>query len=82
MAGVPKRAATAEAALVGQPWTRASVEAAMAAMAADFAPLSDWRASAGYRAKTAANMLLRCFIETTEPHTETRLVGARNPAHA
>src|SRR5699024_5573012 len=32
MAGVPKRAAQAEAALIGRPWTRATVEAAMAAL--------------------------------------------------
>ncbi len=29
MAGIPKRAAAVEAALVGQPWTRETVEAAM-----------------------------------------------------
>lgn len=59
MAGIPKRAAAAEAALLGQSWNAATVEAAALAMAGDFAPLSDMRASAGYRMLTAQNMLRR-----------------------
>ncbi len=61
MAGVPKRAAAAEAALVGQSWSLAVAEAAAAAMAADFTPLSDMRASAGYRMEAAQNMMIRYF---------------------
>jgi xanthine dehydrogenase small subunit len=61
MAGVPKRAALAEAALVGQPWSLATIEAAAMAMAGDFTPLSDMRASAEYRLMTAQNMLTRYF---------------------
>ncbi len=78
MAGVPKRAATAEAALLGRPWTETTVRAAMAALEADFAPMSDQRASAAYRMTVAKNLLLRHFIETTAPATATRL--ARRPA--
>jgi hypothetical protein len=47
MAGIPKRAAAAEAALLGQPWTEATIRAAMTAMAEDFQPMADMRASAG-----------------------------------
>jgi xanthine dehydrogenase small subunit len=54
----------------------------IAALADDFTPLTDWRASAGYRAKVAANLLRRLFIETTDESTETRLVGDRSLAHA
>ncbi|WP_431298313.1 xanthine dehydrogenase small subunit [Tabrizicola sp. BL-A-41-H6] len=61
MAGVPKRAAEAEAALVGQTWTLATAERAAAAMASDFTPLSDMRASAAYRMETAQNMMIRYF---------------------
>jgi xanthine dehydrogenase small subunit len=61
MAGVPKRAALAEGALVGKAWTEASVEAAAEAMARDYAPLSDMRASAGYRMLAAQNLLRRYF---------------------
>jgi xanthine dehydrogenase small subunit len=63
MAGTPKRARAVEAALTGQPWTKASVETAMAAMAQDFTPLSDMRASKDYRLAAAANMLMRCWLE-------------------
>ncbi len=63
MAGTPKRASAVEAALVGQPWAHATVEAARARFADDYAPLSDMRASTGYRLETASNMLLRYFGE-------------------
>jgi xanthine dehydrogenase iron-sulfur cluster and FAD-binding subunit A len=61
MAGIPKRAAAVEAALVGKEWSLATVEAALPAFAADFTPMSDMRASAGYRLETAASLLLRYF---------------------
>ncbi len=59
MAGTPRRAARVEAALIGKPMTPDTAAAAAARMAEDFAPLSDMRASAGYRLKTAQNMLTR-----------------------
>jgi xanthine dehydrogenase small subunit len=82
MAATPRRAAKAEQALNGQPWSEAALEAAMAALAEDFSPITDWRASAGYRAKVAAHLLRRLFIETTDDAAETRLVGDRSLAHA
>jgi xanthine dehydrogenase small subunit len=63
MAGTPKRAAHVEAALIGQPWTEATVAKAMQVFAQDYRPLSDMRASASYRLQTAANMLKRYFLE-------------------
>jgi xanthine dehydrogenase small subunit len=83
LAGIVKRAAKAEAALLGQPWNEASVAAAQAALAEDFTPLSDMRASAGYRRQVAANLLQRFWLET---RTEQPLpvhatsVFAREPA--
>ena len=64
MAGVPARARDAEKALLGQPWTQATVDQACEAMAGDFQPISDWRASAEYRMLAAQNLLRRFFIET------------------
>jgi xanthine dehydrogenase small subunit len=81
MAATPKRAPETEAALMGQPWNETTLQAAVEALARDFTPISDWRASAGYRAKVAANLLRRLFIETTDETTETRLVGDRSLAH-
>ena len=64
MAATPKRAAGAEAALTGQPWTEAAMRTAMAALAQDYAPLSDMRASSAYRMAAAQNLLRRFWLET------------------
>ncbi|AUH34940.1 xanthine dehydrogenase small subunit [Paracoccus tegillarcae] len=63
MAATPKRAAGAEAALKGQPWGEAAFEAAARAIADDFTPLSDMRASADYRSAVAANLIRRFWLE-------------------
>ena len=65
MAATPRRAQAVEAALTGRPWTEATVDAALAAYDSDFAPLTDMRATAGYRLQVARNLLLRFFAETT-----------------
>jgi xanthine dehydrogenase small subunit len=64
MAATPKRALKAEAALAGQPWSEAAMRAALAAMAEDYAPLSDMRASSAYRMQAAQNLLRRFWLET------------------
>lgn len=74
MAGTPKRAKACEAALIGQPWTEATVEAAMAALETDYTPMSDMRASAAYRSLTARNMLRKVFLESQDPGAETRVI--------
>jgi len=80
MAGTPKRAAGAEAALLGQAWALATVTAAMAALKADYQPLTDWRASSDYRRAVAANLLLKFFHESAG-RMDTRLVGRGRVAH-
>ncbi|USQ94703.1 xanthine dehydrogenase small subunit [Caulobacter sp. RL271] len=74
MAGTPKRAKACEAALIGRPWSEATVETAMAALDADYAPMSDMRASAAYRSLAARNMLRKVFLESQDPSVETRVV--------
>jgi xanthine dehydrogenase small subunit len=76
MAAIPQRAAAAEAALVGQPWSLATVHSAMAALERDFQPLTDLRGSARYRMLAARNLLLRFYHETTEPALATRVTEA------
>jgi len=66
MAGTPKRAMGAEAALTGAPFTAASFEAAARAAEADFTPLGDWRASADYRRAIAGNLLRRFWLSQPE----------------
>ena len=64
MAATVRHAAKAEAAVVGQAWNEATVAAAQQALAADFTPLTDMRASAGYRLQAAQNLLQRLWLET------------------
>ena len=64
MAAIVKRASAAEAAVVGQPWGETTLRAAQAALAADFTPLSDLRASADYRTQAARGLLERLWLET------------------
>jgi xanthine dehydrogenase small subunit len=73
MAATVRRAAGAEAAVLGLPWNQAGVTAAMSALAQDFKPLSDMRANAGYRLQVAQNLLQRFWLETrpTDPLPES-----------
>lgn len=59
MAGIPKRAAAVEVALIGQPLTPETAAQIAPLMAQDFTPLSDMRASAAYRMTIAQNLLIR-----------------------
>jgi xanthine dehydrogenase small subunit len=73
MAGTPKRAARAEAALEGRPFARETFEAAAKAVAEDFTPLTDWRASADYRSIVAANLIRRFWLEQTADVESVRI---------
>ncbi|MCA1367094.1 xanthine dehydrogenase small subunit [Bradyrhizobium sp. BRP14] len=66
MAGTPKRASNVEAALKGAAWNDPSIDVAVAAFEEDFTPLTDWRASAGYRMLVAKNLLRRFYLETQD----------------
>ncbi|MDP4063919.1 hypothetical protein IMCC1933_14080 [Rhodobacteraceae bacterium IMCC1933] len=74
MAATPARARKTEAALCGQPWSLETFHQAKSAMAEDFTPLSDMRASAGYRAQAAGNMLVRYFHDLQETPVNIREV--------
>ncbi|MFZ4966035.1 MULTISPECIES: xanthine dehydrogenase small subunit [Pseudomonas] len=75
MAAIPKRARACEAALVGAAWNLAGIERACRALAEDFTPLSDFRASKEYRLLSAQNLLRKYFIELQTPHIETRVTA-------
>lgn len=76
MAATPKRASQTEMALMGHEWNAATVELATYALAQDFAPLSDMRASSSYRAATAAN-LLRRFWHESQGNAVTRIASIK-----
>ncbi len=61
------RARGAEAALTGRPFDAASLDAAVAALAGDITPLSDWRGSAAYRLAVAQGLLRRLHLRATRP---------------
>ncbi|MBV6656593.1 MAG: xanthine dehydrogenase small subunit [Devosiaceae bacterium] len=65
MAGTPKRAEHTETALLGEPWTMDTINAARPKLAEDYQPLSDWRGTSAYRLLTAQNLLTRFFLEHT-----------------
>jgi len=69
MAAIPKRATRCEQQLVGQPLTTTSLELACRALEQDFTPLSDFRASAGYRMQVAKNLLRRYYASLADKST-------------
>ncbi len=80
MAGVPARATNLETAFTGRPAgdiTRADIDAAIAA---DFQPLSDQRASADYRLRVAGSLAHKVLLDLTT-ETVTRL-DRREVPHA
>ena len=71
MAATISRAKQCEEALRGQRWNETSIEHAAQALAKDFAPISDMRASAEYRSQVARNFLQRLYLETRGEITDT-----------
>ena len=63
MAEIPKRAKHCERALRNQLWCPQTIELAASELTKDFAPISDFRASAEYRLTVSQNMLHRLFLE-------------------
>jgi len=65
MSATPKRATACEATLAGGEWSHDTCEAAATALARDYAPIGDMRASAEYRLGVAQNLLRKFFLETS-----------------
>lgn len=73
MAETPRRASRCEAVLLGMAWDQESISAAMQALAEDFTPISDMRASAEYRMQVAQNLLQRFYLEHSDAPYPVRL---------
>ncbi len=84
MAGVPKRAKTVEAKLLGLRLAdRSRWQSAAAAVNEDFTPLSDLRASAEYRRRVAGNLVIKAVAELAGLSSDvTRVAERRIAAHA
>jgi len=75
MAATPKRAPAAEAQLIGQPWSLEICEAAIRALADDFEPLTDMRASNVYRLQAAGNLLKRFYLQHSDEPAPFTIAG-------
>ena len=84
MAATPQRARNAERAAAGLRLDEpAAWPAAADALAGDFSPIDDHRASAAYRMRVARSLLVKALAEIAgRPSAETRAVGVREPAAA
>jgi xanthine dehydrogenase small subunit len=67
MAATPRRAKACEQALVGADLQAAGIGRAVQALARDFQPITDFRASQDYRLRVAGNLLRRLATEATQP---------------
>ena len=79
MAATPKRAPGAEKAIIGARLDdRGSWQAALDALAGDYQPIDDLRASASYRRLTARDLLAKALREIAGAASqETRVFGHR-----
>ena len=64
VAATPVRALKTEAFLQAKPWTQETATQAQAVLRAEFSPISDMRASAGYRSTVLGNLLQRFWLES------------------
>ncbi len=82
MAATPRRAPLAEAALAGGDLDdEGTWEPALDALACDFQPLSDHRATSAYRGLVARNLLFKCLVELASGESATtRVVDSRAAA--
>ena len=64
VAATPARARRTEDLLRGQPWTEKAAQQAGAMLRQEFQPISDMRASAGYRSQVLGNLMRRFWLET------------------
>jgi xanthine dehydrogenase small subunit len=72
LAAIPTRAPATEAALIGRRWTAETFQGAVEALAQDFKPLTDLRASSAYRLQAAGNLLHRFYLEVQGSGTPLR----------
>jgi xanthine dehydrogenase small subunit len=73
MAAIPKRASALEQLVHNQVVDDKLIAGAGAALATDFQPLSDARASADYRLQVATNLFRRLCIETGQEAVVSRV---------
>ena len=71
LAATVKRAINCEAAIDGKRWDATTIAKGARALAMDFTPITDMRATAQYRLRATQNLLRRFFLETRGDLDET-----------
>jgi xanthine dehydrogenase iron-sulfur cluster and FAD-binding subunit A len=71
MAATPRRARACEQALVGASLNAQDIGKAARALASDFQPITDFRASRAYRLRVAGNLLQRFSLDALQPGANT-----------
>ena len=71
LAETVKRASSCEAAVHGAAWNADTIDNACDALARDFTPITDMRASADMRLVAVQNLLRRFFMETSGEAPQT-----------
>jgi xanthine dehydrogenase small subunit len=79
MAAIPARAQATERTLTNGAWNSTTFARAAIALAADFQPLTDLRATSTYRLACAANLLRRFFLEQNNASLPVRTTDAAGP---
>ena len=79
MAATPMRAEACEVFLAGKVWSQETIREAQEILVSCFAPISDMRASADYRSATAANLLMKFYLETEGSASDTRVLETAGP---
>jgi xanthine dehydrogenase small subunit len=77
LAEIVKRARKCESTVAGAQWNEVTIEQACAALADDFSPISDMRASAEVRLLATQNLLRRFYLETINEAPQTVYVYGR-----
>ncbi len=71
MAATPRRATACEQALLRAEWSPAGIARASQALAKDFQPITDFRASQAYRLRVARNLLQRLYVDVSQAGENT-----------
>jgi xanthine dehydrogenase small subunit len=79
VAAVPARARRTEALLTGATFDAATLARAAAALADEFTPLDDMRASAAYRRTVLGNLLRRLWLEASQAGAPVRVEAVTAP---
>lgn len=81
VAAIPKRAYATEEFINRNPINPLNIAKALEILATEFTPLSDMRASAGYRSQVSENLLSRFLQRIWQGETDTRLISVRDYQH-